>query len=173
MQRTLIAATLAGVVSAGLPLDSPAEAVPYQHLLLISIDAIHSVNYDICASNGSCPTLASLGQQGVNYTRTTTSRPSDSFPGLMAIVAGGSPKTVGAFYDVAYDRVLAPPKVTTGNGVARGSCTAGVANGTTTEYEEGIDLDQSKLNGGAPNAGLTDGGIASIDPDRLPRDPMN
>ena len=43
--------------------------------------------------------------------------------------------------------------------------------GTTTEYEEGIDIDQTKLNGGAPGAGLTDGGIASIDPRRLPRDP--
>ena len=41
---------------------------------------------------------------------TTTSKPSDSFPGLMALVAGGTPGTVGAFYDVAYDRVLAPPR---------------------------------------------------------------
>jgi hypothetical protein len=173
MQRTLIAAALAGVVSVGLPLESQATAAPYEHVLLISIDGMHAVDYEICASNGSCPTLASLGQHGVHYTRTTTSRPSDSFPGLMAIVSGGSPKTVGAFYDVAYDRVLAPPKVTTGNGVAGGSCMAGVANGTTTEYEEGIDLDKTKLNGGAANAGLTDGGIDSIDPDRLPRDPMD
>ncbi len=36
--------------------------------------------------------------------------------------------------------------------------------GTTTEYEEGIDIDQTKVNGGAPGAALTDGGIASIDP---------
>ena len=32
--------------------------------------------------------------------------------------------------------------------------------GTTTEYEEGIDIDQTKVNGGAPGAALTDGGIA-------------
>jgi hypothetical protein len=64
--------------------------------------------------------------------------------------------------------VLAPPKTTTGNGVAAGSCTPNVANGTTTEYEEGIDIDQTQLNGGAA---VGDGGIASIDPDRLPRDP--
>jgi hypothetical protein len=80
---------------------------------------------------------------------------------------------VGAFYDVAYDRVLAPPRVTTGNGVAGGTCTPGVANGTTTEYEEGIDLDQTLVNGGTPGAALTEGGIAAIDPDRLPRDPFN
>ena len=53
----------------------------------------------------------------MTYTRTTTSRPSDSFPGLMALVTGGTPKTVGAFYDVAYDRVLAPPTIDTGNGL--------------------------------------------------------
>jgi len=42
-----------------------------------------------------------------------------------------------------------------------------------TEYEEGIDIDQTKVNGGAPGAALTDGGIASIDPRRLVRDPRN
>src|SRR5262249_5197616 len=31
--------------------------------------------------------------------------------------------------------------------------------------------DQTLVNGGAPGASLTDGGIASIDPTRLPRDP--
>ena len=45
--------------------------------------------------------------------------------------------------------------------------------GTTTEYEEGIDIDQTKVNGGAPGAALTDGGIASIDTQRLVRDPSN
>ena len=90
-------------------------------------------------------------------------------PGLTALVSGGSPRTTGAFYDVAYDRSLDPPAKTTGNGVAAGTCTPGAApTGTTTEYEEGIDLDQTQLNGGAPSGG---GGINSIDPMRLPRDP--
>ena len=92
----------------------------------------------------------------------------------MALVTGGSPRTFGAFYDVAYDRSLAPPAKTTGNGLAAGTCVAGAKPpGTTTEYEEGIDIDQTKLNGGAPGAGLTDGGIASIDSARLIRDPAN
>jgi hypothetical protein len=68
--------------------------------------------------------------------------------------------------------VLAPPKNTTGNGVAGGACTEGAANGTRTEYEEGVDIDQSQLNGGGPYS-LTGGGIQSIDPTRLPRDPFN
>jgi len=143
-----------------------------RHVLLISIDGMHALDYENCVAGGYCPNLAALGSTGVHYTRTSASKPSDSFPGLMALVSGGTPRTVGAFYDVAYDRVLAPPQKDTGNGVAGGNCTPGVANGTTTEYEEGVDLDQTKLNGGGPYS-LTDGGILSIDPTRLPRDPFN
>jgi hypothetical protein len=92
----------------------------------------------------------------------------------MAIISGGTPRTVGAYYDVAYDRSLDAPAKTTGNGVAAGPCTPGAPpTGTRTEYEEGIDRDQSKLNGGAPGASLTDGTTASIDPARLIRDPKN
>src|SRR5215472_14699763 len=86
-----------------------------RRVLLISIDGMHAVDYANCVSVGYCPTLAALGQTGVSYTNTSTSKPSDSFPGLMAIVTGGTPRLVGAFYDVAYDRVLAPPLNTTGN----------------------------------------------------------
>src|SRR5215467_4887118 len=56
-----------------------------------------------------CPNLAALAETGMNYLAASTSEPSDSFPGLMALVTGGSPRTVGAFYDVAYDRSLDPP----------------------------------------------------------------
>jgi Type I phosphodiesterase / nucleotide pyrophosphatase len=143
-----------------------------QRVLLISVDGMHALDYLNCVSGGYCPNLAKLGKTGVNYTRTTTSRPSDSFPGLMALVTGGTPKTVGAFYDVAYDRVLAPPFNDTGNGNFSGACKPNQANGTTTEYEEGVELNQTLLNGGAPGASLTDGGVKAIDPTRLPRDPF-
>lgn len=151
-----------------------------KRVMLISIDGMHAIDYANCAHgisgvNGGapyCPNLAALGHTGVNYVAASTSRPSDSFPGLTAIVSGGTPRTFGVYYDVAYDRSLDAPAKTTGNGVAAGPCTSGAApTGTRTEYEEGIDLDQSKLNGGAPGASLTDGGVASIDPKRLPRDP--
>jgi hypothetical protein len=151
-----------------------------RHVLLISIDGMHALDFINCSKgingvNGGepyCPNLAALGQTGVNYLDTSTSKPSDSFPGLTALVSGGSPRTEGAFYDVAYDRSLDPPAVTTGNGVAAGPCTPGAApTGTRTEYDEGIDIDQTKLNGGAP-AGI-DGGILSIDPNKLPRDPAH
>jgi len=155
----------------------------FQHVLLISIDGMHSLDFQNCAlglpgiNNGDpyCPVLAALAKNGSTYSNASASMPSDSFPGLMAIVSGGSPRTVGAFYDVAFDRTLAPPAKDTGNGLAAGPCpplptTARYPYpGTTTEYEEGIDIDQSKLNGGAPSG---DGGINSIDPMRLERDPI-
>jgi hypothetical protein len=148
------------------------EHLGNRHVLLISIDGMHAVDYENCVASKTCPTLAALGKTGVNYTRTTTSRPSDSFPGLMALVTGGTPRTVGAFYDVAYDRVLAPPKTTTGNGLAGGNCVQGQINGTQTEYEEGVEIDQTLVNGGGPYSTF-DGGVLAIDPDKLERDPFN
>ena len=153
-----------------------------KRVLLISIDGMHAADFANCANgistanNGEpyCPALAALGKTGINYVAAYTSKPSDSFPGLTAIVTGGSPALTGVYYDVAYSRNLDAPATTTGNGVAAGPCTPNAApTGTTTEYEEGIDIDQSKVNGGAPGAGLIDGGINSIDPKKLPRDPSH
>jgi hypothetical protein len=153
-----------------------------KRVLLISVDGMHAVDFTNCANgigtvkNGApyCPSLAALGTTGVNYVAASTSKPSDSFPGLTAIVTGGSPALTGVYYDVAYSRNYDAPAETTGNGLAAGPCTANAPpTGTTTEYEEGIDIDQTLLNGGAPGASLTDGGIASIDTKRLIRDPSN
>ena len=108
---------------------------PSRHVLLISIDGMHELDFENCVASNTCPNLKALRASGVSYTRTSTSKPSDSFPGLMAIVTGGTPKLVGAYYDVAYDRVLAPPAADTGNGVLHGNCIAGQPNGTRTEYE--------------------------------------
>jgi hypothetical protein len=85
--------------------------------LLISIDGMHALDYANCANgiagiNGGapcCPNLAALGAHGAIYTQTSTSKPSDSFPGLTALATGGSPRSTGAFYDVSYDRALSPP----------------------------------------------------------------
>ena len=170
--------------SAGVPERADAAGTigsnGIKHVLLISIDGMHALDFINCAQgvdgvNGGipyCPNLAALAKTGVNYLETSASMPSDSFPGLMALVSGGSPRTVGAFYDVAYDRSLDPPATTTGNGVtgAPNLCIPGTPpTGTTTEFDEGIDINQQLLNGGAPDG--QDGGIASIDPSKLERDP--
>ena len=153
-----------------------------QHVLLISVDGMHAVDFANCANgisganNGNpyCPAIAALSKSGVNYVAASTSKPSDSFPGLEAIVTGGSPALTGVYYDVAYAREYDAPAKTTGNGVAAGTCTASAPpTGTRSEYEEGIDIDQTKVNGGAPGASLIDGGIASIDPKHLIRDPAH
>ena len=59
----------------------------------------------------------------INYVAASTSKPSDSFPGLTAIITGGSPALTGVYYDVAYSpRFARGPATTTGNGNAAGPC---------------------------------------------------
>jgi hypothetical protein len=178
VSASLLPASLAvGQQAAKTQLSSSSKI---QHVLLISVDGMHAVDFLNCANgivttNGGqpyCPAIGALGSTGVNYLSASTSKPSDSFPGLTAIVTGGSPAFTGVYYDVAYSRNYDAPAKTTGNGLGAGACTPNAApTGTTTEYEEGIDLNQHKLNGGAPGASLTDGGLNSIDPKRLVRDP--
>jgi len=176
---SLVAACSAAVTFAQDTIDNSGGR-PIKRVLLISVDGMHAVDLKNCTSgistvnNGApfCPALAALGKNGVNYVAASTSKPSDSFPGLISIVTGGSPALTGIYYDVAYARNFDAPAQTTGNGLAAGPCTPGAPpTGTTSEYEEGIDIDQTKVNGGAPGAALTDGGIASIDTKRLIRDP--
>jgi hypothetical protein len=172
-----LALAIAGVVSAasaapGALADEEVIHSSSRHVLLISIDGMHALDFENCVAAHTCPNLAALGSVGVTYTRTSTSKPSDSFPGLMAIVTGGTPKLVGAYYDVAYDRVLAPPAADTGNGLLHGNCIAGQPNGTSTEYEEGDEIDQTQLNGGSTAYGKYDGGVKSLDPAKLVRDPF-
>ncbi len=184
MKKTLVLLSLAAVCSMGTAIaqDHHSNQNQIKRVLLISVDGMHAVDFLNCANGIStinsgkpyCPAMAALATTGVNYVAASTSKPSDSFPGLTAIVTGGSPALTGVYYDVAYSRNYSAPAKTTGNGVAAGPCTPGGApTGTTTEYEEGIDFDKTKLNGGAQGATLTDGGLNSIDPLRLPRDPAN
>ena len=148
-----------------------------KHVLLISVDGMHAIDYLNCSKglaginsgNPYCPNLATLGKTGVNYLNGQTSRPSDSFPGLMSIVTGATPRTMGVNYDVAYDRALNPPAMTTGNGNPGGSCTkGGTPSGTTTEYDEGIDNAQVRLDAGATGGDPT--GFDAINPAFLVRD---
>src|ERR1700678_4335743 len=116
--------------------------------------------------------MAALSQTAINYVNATSSKPSDSLPGMAALASGGTPKSTGLYYDVAYDRTLDAPEKTTGTGLGPGPCVPyGVPTGTTTDNDQGVDLDDTKLNGGAAGAGLTEGGIASLDPKKLSRDP--
>jgi hypothetical protein len=91
------------VASAGLPAHADGDGGfggnSIKRVLLISIDGMHAVDFLNCSQgisginggNPYCPSLAELAGTGVNYLDTSTSKPSDSFPGLMALVTGGSP----------------------------------------------------------------------------------
>src|SRR3984957_19870922 len=184
MKKTLALLSLVAICSMGTAIAQNNNFLQghIKRVVLISVDGMHAVDFLNCANgistinNGQpfCPALAALGKTGINYVAASTSKTSDSFPGLTAIITGGSPAYTGVYYDVAYSRNYDAPAKTTGNGLGAGPCTPFAApTGTTTEYEEGIHINQTKLNGGAPGASLTDGGIASIDSKRLIRDPNN
>jgi Type I phosphodiesterase / nucleotide pyrophosphatase len=178
---TALAVTLASS-SRGIAADRNAVGSGnIKHVLLLSIDGMHAVDFYNCTQgiagvNGGypyCPNMAALSQTGINYVNAESSKPTDSFPGMAALASGGSPKSTGLYYDVAYDRSLDAPAKTTGTGLAAGTCTPyATPTGTTTDNDQGVDLDDTKLNGGAPGAGLTEGGIASLDPKKLSRDPQ-
>jgi len=178
---TALAMTLASTTP-GITADSGrVGSGKIKHVLLLSIDGMHAVDFYNCASgiagvNGGeayCPNMAALAQTGINYVSAESAKPSDSFPGMAALASGGTPKTTGLYYDVAYDRSLDAPAATTGTGLAAGPCTPyAPPTGTTTDNDQGVDIDDSQLNGGAPGAGLTEGGVASLDPTKLSRDPQ-
>lgn len=86
------------------------------HVLLISVDGLHSLDLSNYVYSHPNSTLAALTGHGLTYTNNPTSSPSDSFPGLAALVTGGSPVTTGFWYDVTWNRALSPPAHTDGLG---------------------------------------------------------
>jgi type I phosphodiesterase/nucleotide pyrophosphatase len=131
-----------------------------QHVLLISVDGLHALDLANYVNSHQDSTLAFLSRQGVTYTNASTSQPSDSFPGLAALVTGGSPITAGLWYDDTYNRALSPPRHTDGLGNPGGPCPGKI--GTNVAWDEAIDRTLTLLNGGG-----------GINPDFLPRDPNN
>src|SRR5215470_8304605 len=114
-------------VSAG---DHYPDRDQVHRVLLISVDGLHALDVEryIAAHPGSA--LAELGAHGVRFTTASSAKPSDSFPGLLALVTGGSPVSTGVFYDVSYDRKQWSP--------SNGGC--GGAPGNASTYDETIDL---------------------------------
>ncbi len=168
------------LMTAALPVQAQSKhktPSQYQHVLLISIDGMHSVDFANCAkgvaNSGNqpyCPNLITLASTGVSYTQALTSRPSDSFPGLTALITGGTPRSAGMFYDVNYDRALSPPYETTPYGIVGGPTLCPSVIGTQVGFDEEIDYNLMKLDAGRPNG---DEGRNGINPKYLPRDPNN
>ena len=104
----IAALAIGGTVALSVPSASAHPKGQIKHVLLVSIDGMHAIDFNNCmkgvagANNGDpyCPNLAALATTGVNYAAANTSKPSDSFPGLMNIVTGATPRTMGVYYDV-------------------------------------------------------------------------
>jgi hypothetical protein len=116
------------------------------HVLLLSIDGLHQFDLEKYVASHPGSALAGLLARGTQYTDTTSSRPSDSFPGTLAMTTGGSPSSTGIYYDVSWDDRLSPP----------GSACA--TRGTVVPFDGAIDVDDTAV-------------TTSIDPAKLPLDP--
>jgi Type I phosphodiesterase / nucleotide pyrophosphatase len=102
----------------------------YQRVLLISIDGMHALDVANYVKAHPDSALAELSGHGVTYSNARTPANSDSFPGMLALVTGGSPRTHGVFYDYSYDRTIWPVDNKTCSGPA----------GTQMIFDESIDV---------------------------------
>jgi Type I phosphodiesterase / nucleotide pyrophosphatase len=103
--------------SAALSLSAMAQS-KVQHVLLISVDGMHALDVERYISSNPQSALAELASHGVTFSNAHTPANSDSFPGLLALVTGGSEISHGMFYDVSYDRTIFDPTNTTCSGQA-------------------------------------------------------
>jgi len=134
-QRLLAVALSIGLI--GTTFSAPARANnelgdghKIKHVLLVSVDGLHALdvaNYVAAHPNSA---LAELAGHGITYSNARTPANSDSFPGLLALITGGSPISHGLFYDVSYNRGIFDPTNTTCTGQA----------GNMQVFDESVDL---------------------------------
>ncbi|MDT5028344.1 MAG: hypothetical protein QOE61_4770 [Micromonosporaceae bacterium] len=148
---------------------SEGERHQVEHVLLLSIDGLHQADLAWFVATHPTSALARLQAGGVEYDHAQTTFPSDSFPGMLAQVTGGTPKTTGVYYDDSYNRTLLP--------AGTKACT-GVAPGVEVTYFEQADRNLQALDAGQGLAGLPDSILSMtgspaqvIDPAQLPVDP--
>src|SRR6266480_4147459 len=108
---------------------------PIRHVLLLSVDGMHAQDLGWYVHSNPASALAALSNMGITYTHASTSKPSDSFPGLLSMVTGGTPRSTGVYYDDSYDRNLSAPG---------SKCET---KGTEVVFDESIDKDLSALDG--------------------------
>src|SRR3989442_2293730 len=120
-----MAATLAGTTGAVAQAGSTGR-----HVLVISVDGLHASDMARWVGEHRASSLAALSGAGTTYANASASEPSDSFPGLLAPLTGGAPKSHGVYYDDAYARELWAPGTTTCSPSTRG---------TEAQYAENID----------------------------------
>jgi Type I phosphodiesterase / nucleotide pyrophosphatase len=152
MHRKILGATVGVCMFMGLQAHADSDdgllgsRHQVKHVLLISVDGLHTLDLSNYVATHPDSSLADLSRHGVMYTNNATSSPSDSFPGLASLVTGGSPVTTGLWYDDTYNRALSPPAQTDGLGNPGGSCPGKI--GTNVAWDEAVDVDLTRLDGG-------------------------
>jgi hypothetical protein len=143
----------------------------YRHVLLISVDGMHAIDLTNWVKNYPGSNFAKLTSHGIVYPNAYTTAPSDSYPGMLAQVTGGTPKTGGLFYDDSYDRQEYPSKAFyTSQNLPDPGC-VGNPGTEVTNFEE---LDKSYNFSTQLVADLTGGGTlgqvyTQLDPDNMQR----
>lgn len=134
--RSFVSTVLAGSL---LALAAPARANDgwdqgrkIKHVLLISVDGLHALDVANYVSVHPNSALAELSRHGITYTHANTPTNSDSFPGLLALITGGSQISHGLFYDVSYDRTIFDPTDPT--------CSNPLGPGNMMVFDESIDV---------------------------------
>jgi len=110
-------------------IGAPPEDQNIRHVMVISIDGMHSLDLALWVKNNPASALGNLYAQGMKYTNASTTKPSDSIPSTVGIFTGGSPAVGGMYYDDAYNRAWFPPG---------SNCTG--APGTVIDLKQGINL---------------------------------
>jgi hypothetical protein len=158
LKTTALCLAVLGTASAPNRVNAQVKA---KHVLLISIDGFHAIDLQNCIAAETCPNLADLEDKGILYSNASTSRPSDSFPGLIAQVTGGSPISTGVWYDAGYDRTYFPPGTFDCTGLP----------GAPATFDETIDHDLTQIDGGVPGSLASLNGAIAITPANLPVGP--
>jgi hypothetical protein len=158
--------TLTAAMSLAMSLSAVSgEPEGIKHVLLISVDGLHALDVARYVESHPNSTLKQLTEHGTTYSNARTPANSDSFPGLLALVTGGSPVTGDLFYDVSYDRTYFANGDSSCSGIVNdpapgASLTAG--KGSTIAFDESIDV-----YGKDPVTGLPLS-RSVIDPQKLP-----
>ncbi|PNW82826.1 hypothetical protein CHLRE_06g296100v5 [Chlamydomonas reinhardtii] len=130
-----------------------------EHVVLLSIDGLHSGDLTWWLANRPMSALAKLAMSGVVYPQAFVKGITDSFPGVLALLTGGSSKSHGVYYDDSYSRDLWCPGTP-----CNGSKPTGPP-GCELVLDESLDYNLSD-----PNGGRTGINGDSINPANLPLD---
>ncbi|MCU1286748.1 MAG: type phosphodiesterase/nucleotide pyrophosphatase [Acidobacteriales bacterium] len=125
---------------------APANSI--KHIVLLGIDGFHALDLENFVTSHPQSALAELKKISITYTGAHTTKPSDSFPGILSMVTGGTPFSTGVYFESSYDRALSP---------AGSKC---ATTGTKILLDESIDINPDANDGG--------GGVSA---EKVPLDP--